>query len=125
MRFATNTAIAVAPKVISSSHLSRPRHGTPCGGKSVIGNEAAAIAQRHGDHQRRAPAVARHHDRKIEAARRKRLAQFLGETVMHAARRRLGHEWNGAAAFLADAKQRHHLLRHGSERITRFGGPSR
>jgi hypothetical protein len=39
MRFATNTAIAVAPKVMRRSHLSRFLHGGPCGGKSVIGKE--------------------------------------------------------------------------------------
>ena len=39
MRLATNTAIAVAPKVISSSHLNSPFQGTPTGGRSVIGKE--------------------------------------------------------------------------------------
>ena len=38
MRLATNTAIAVAPIVMSRSHLISPRQGAPWGGKSVIGN---------------------------------------------------------------------------------------
>ena len=37
MRFATNTAIAVAPSVISASQRNSTFHGTPCGGKSEIG----------------------------------------------------------------------------------------
>ena len=34
MRFATNTAIAVAPNVMSASHFSSTRVGTPRGGNS-------------------------------------------------------------------------------------------
>ena len=124
MRWAANTAIAVAPTVISASHLKSTGHGMVCGGRSEIGMSShpsvpMGIETMSGALQ----CFARDGNGEVHPPCRKLGAQPRRGILVDMPGRGLRNRSEGARVLLGDAREHLHLIRHRLDRSLRRPRP--